>query len=355
MANLPEDLVLKIFSKLPAKPLSRLKCLSKHWNHLISDPYFMKSIRSRQMTLLAIHSFHAMDNRDHSIVKLGSPFRNSKIEDVIIAGTFNGIVLLILKYPDFDYMILYNPFTGVFKLVPDPDLDPPLIASPDTFTYGFGYGTTPDDLKIVRLEACCRSKSFEIFGLKSGSWSTPSKLISRDFALLQDAGTFLNGFLYWIAYSFDDSRLLVVALDVKEMVFSKIPLPCSTKMADGLDTLDGHLCVFINAEEYGLWIMQEDGSEKSWSKVCMPGIDINEFHPLCILDDRKVVMLKQPNHLIIHDMLNDWSKKVYEDKTNTLKYPSNRWRTYAIKYVESLISPSDLCSTLILQIGRAHV
>ena len=215
MANLPEDIVLKIFAKLPTKPLVRLKCLSKHWNHLISDPYFMESIRSRQMTLLAIRSFYTMDNRDHSIAKLCSPFRNSKIKDVFIAGTFNGIVLIILKYRDFDNMILYNPFTGLFKIIPDPDPHPSLASSyPNSFAYGFGYGTTPNDLKIVRLESCCRSKSFDIFGLKSGSWSTPPKLIPRDYAIFQRSGTFLNGFLYWIAYSFDDYRLLVVALDM---------------------------------------------------------------------------------------------------------------------------------------------
>ncbi|GKD42413.1 F-box domain containing protein [Tanacetum coccineum] len=194
MAYLPEDLVLKIFAKLPAKPLGRLKCLSKHWNHLISDPYFMNTIRSRQMTLLVIDSFHAMDNRDHSIAKLCSPCGNSKIEDVVIAGTFNGIVLLILEYRnDNDKMILYNPCTGVFTIVPDPDPDPPLVSSSsrssESFSYGFGYGTTPDDLKIVRLGACCMSKSCEVFSLKSGSWSTPSELIIRDYAIFQYGGT----------------------------------------------------------------------------------------------------------------------------------------------------------------------
>ncbi|GJV21076.1 F-box domain containing protein [Tanacetum coccineum] len=186
----------------------------------------MNTIRSRQMTLLVIDSFHAMDNRDHSIAKLCSPCGNSKIEDVVIAGTFNGIVLLILEYRnDNDKMILYNPCTGVFTIVPDPDPDPPLVSS------------------ITRS----------------------SDLSRMDLAMY--GGTFLNGFLYWIAYSLNDNRLLVMALDVKEMVFSNIQLPCSTKFADGLDTLDGRLCAFINVDEYGLWIMHEDGSENSWSKV----------------------------------------------------------------------------------------
>ncbi|GJZ34493.1 F-box domain containing protein [Tanacetum coccineum] len=249
--------------------------------------------------LYELDSIHAMDNKDHSVAKLCSPYGNSKIEDVVVAGTFNGIVLLILKYHDFDKMILYNPCTGVFKIVPDPD--PPL--------------------------------SCEVFSFKSGSWSTPSELLVRDYAIFQCGGIFLNGVLYWIAYDFDDTRLLVVALDVKEMVFLLEILSLevyysqsvsSRKIANGLDTLDGHLCAFIDVDEFVLWIMHEDGSEKSWSKVCMPGIDTEKFHPMCILDDRKIVMLKKPNQLIIRDMQNDSSIKVYDNKTNTLKDCRNR-------------------------------
>ncbi|PWA44015.1 F-box domain-containing protein [Artemisia annua] len=44
----PEDILCKILANLPVKPLLQFKCVSKHWNRLISDPSF----RSRSMILL---------------------------------------------------------------------------------------------------------------------------------------------------------------------------------------------------------------------------------------------------------------------------------------------------------------
>ncbi|XP_076946910.1 putative F-box protein At1g50880 [Bidens hawaiensis] len=46
--NVGNDILYNILARLPGKPLLRFRCVSKHWNGLISDPYFMKS-RSRRM------------------------------------------------------------------------------------------------------------------------------------------------------------------------------------------------------------------------------------------------------------------------------------------------------------------
>lgn len=61
-------------------------------------------------------------------------------------STFNGIVLLVIEDHFLADMILYNPFTRARKIVPHPPSSPK-----SAYVYGFGYGATPQALKIVKL------------------------------------------------------------------------------------------------------------------------------------------------------------------------------------------------------------
>ncbi|GJV39897.1 F-box domain containing protein [Tanacetum coccineum] len=176
--------------------------------------------------VLPLHAIdHSIKGNDmcHSMVKLHCPIR--KLVDVVgyIVGTFNGIVLLVIrKENSLNEMILYNPISGAFKVVPQPK------GSEDTnYVCGFGYGTTVDDLKIIRITVYdytdSGSRSYDIFSLKSWSWSRPSKLIG-DYRFLKFPGTFVNGFLYWIAGKYSHWPL-IVALDIKAMAFSEMLIP----------------------------------------------------------------------------------------------------------------------------------
>ncbi|KAI3783637.1 hypothetical protein L1987_42723 [Smallanthus sonchifolius] len=92
--------------------------------------------------------FHAIDKTDApSMLKRCSLFDQESYKDFTIAGSFNGIQLLVPNScSQHDHMILYNPFSGNFNTVPDLP-----TASGTTYAYGFGYGTIFDVLKIVRL------------------------------------------------------------------------------------------------------------------------------------------------------------------------------------------------------------
>ncbi|KAI3783627.1 hypothetical protein L1987_42713 [Smallanthus sonchifolius] len=69
VGHLPEDIVFDIFVRLPTKPLLRFRCLSKHWNRLISDEFITSNDPSVPL--------HTIDNNVHSIVKLRSPFKTT--------------------------------------------------------------------------------------------------------------------------------------------------------------------------------------------------------------------------------------------------------------------------------------
>ncbi|OMO70990.1 hypothetical protein CCACVL1_18526 [Corchorus capsularis] len=42
LPQLPQDIIANILSRLPAKHVTQLKCVSKPWHSLISDPQFAK-------------------------------------------------------------------------------------------------------------------------------------------------------------------------------------------------------------------------------------------------------------------------------------------------------------------------
>ncbi|XP_076904180.1 putative F-box protein At3g16210 [Bidens hawaiensis] len=336
--HVPEDLVFAILVKLPTKPLLRLRCLSKHWNRTISD-HFMKSRSCRMILLPYKLPLQVMDTAAHSISDLPLPnFMNPGSEEYrhVIVGAYNGIVLIVLKD-----MILYNPLTGAYRTVPNP---PPLESS-TSIRYGFCYETSLDELKIVRLNNMIGldqgSRWCGVFSLKKGSWSTTSRTSVRACGIIDKAGTFLNGFLYWVASRLN-GYFILVALDVKEMVLSEMQLPDF----GFLGTSGGRLYLLLNTStKFELWVMNEYGVEKSWSKVMTSNSPTGFITPLLIMDVGKVIVLKVKERIqiVIYDMLKD-SEDIYEMQPRTL---SSIWNAHAVEYVESLISPSHLCSSII--------
>ncbi|PWA60036.1 restriction endonuclease, type II-like superfamily protein [Artemisia annua] len=338
----PEEIILQIIAKLPAKPLFRFGCVSKHWNRLISDPNFMKS-RSRRMILLTLNPFHAIDynvpvdDNANSIVKLRSSCTEGNVVEVV--GAINGIVLLVV----FNYnairrdMILYNPLTGAVKTVPaDPSSHDYIHYD---WVYGFGYGTTPDDLKIViiKSEKNLYSRSCDVFSFKTKSWSKPLVLIGNyDFCSWLKC-VFADGYLYWsVSVPIENRKIL--ALDVKEMVFSEIQnLPPNLGIFT-LGTFEGRLCIINFDRNSGyeeLWVMNDRGLTASFSKVCqlrsllehlMSTCGAVSTNPMmCILDDGKIVMVKQTYEIIIYNMLSDSYKTVTTLPTTTHYLMANKY------------------------------
>jgi F-box interacting protein len=356
MADLkfPEDILDNIVLRLPTKAFFRFKSITKHWNSFIPN-HFMK-LRSKPLTLLSVQGiFHAIDNSvpcdhmDYSIIR-SSPLGNLEGNKIIIVGTFNGILLIIFQDQFPNHMKLYNPFTKESDKVPDP----PSCDHTFIYNYGFGYGTAPDDLKIILLRRArtrlTDHESFDVYSFKTRSWSTApwplDHLGGAPYTKIQDAGTFVNGFLYWIAHKHGSGRL-ILALDIKNMEVSEIEFPTKhTFMSVTLGTLNGQLCMICsNSSSCELWQCNKPGTAESWSqkyssKLLSRGNYLYKFEPVSVLDEGKIVMLKGSNQVIIHDILKDSNKEV-----KALTTPYDISRTQIIEYVETLVSPSNLYSS----------
>ncbi|PWA90252.1 F-box domain-containing protein [Artemisia annua] len=334
---LPDDIVRDILARLPAKPLLRFRGVSKYWNRMLREPCFM-NLRSRRTiilplseTLILIDDNVPTDDTPHSVLKRFYPLANLRKINVIVRviGTFNGIVLLGYMHK----MILYNPFTGATKKLPCP---PGSCTRPG---YGFGYGATPDDLKIVRFVQSYHK--CDVYSFKKNSWSSWSTLQYniRCIYFQHSVGTFVNGFLHWLAY---DSPKLIV-LNVNDMVLSEMHGPVTQNLTEVvlLGTINGCLCsvnYLDNVYAFELWVMKEYSVEKSWSPIYSFRDDLNT--PLCIFDNGRILM-RSDSELTI----NDHSRKTYK-KLNISVEVREEWhwhRMHVVEYMESLVAPSDMC------------
>ncbi|XP_076946920.1 F-box protein At3g07870-like [Bidens hawaiensis] len=370
MANthhIGDDVLRNILARLPGKPLLRFLCVSKHWYGLISDPYFMKS-RSRQMILLLLPIPGPLvvidDNALAENAMARIPYQvNRCTHKISIVGTFNGIVLLALIHRSLlrCELVLFNPLTCASKiLVVMNPRSSYFHKFPYVFGFGYGYGETTRDLKIVTFQAISINLEYkyDVFDLKTSSRSTPPQCIEWDYHFLSDVGVFVNGFLYW-ATSKKYSPIL--ALNVKEMIFSMMKLPDGLEqlsplhhelpnMSSLLGSTSGCLCMIniINNTRFDLWLMKEQGNDNSWMKAHSFTFALDarcrwsqRVYPLNILSSGKIIMTNTSSLLRIYDT-SKHSYKILRSLTNLRDFAFTAYIP-SMEYVESLISPSDVC------------
>lgn len=136
---------------------------------------------------------------------------------------------------------------------------------------------------------------------------------------------------------------MLIALNLNDMVLSEVHLPFQRSYYSAkLGTINGCLCL-INIDDYsfGLWAMNGQGVQNSWSNTCSRklSLDVNPFYgPICTLDNGKILMRNLNHQLIIYDTAND-SYRVL----NAVLSLDDMHIQHGIEYVESLISPSDIC------------
>ncbi|XP_071738816.1 putative F-box protein At3g16210 [Rutidosis leptorrhynchoides] len=220
--HIHDDITNNILAGLPGKSLLRFRCVSKHWNRLISDPYFMKSGSRRMILLQHPMPFIILDTKDHSIINIpNSLLEEKECKEVSIVGTHNGIVVVTIT--DFSlrtHMYLYNPLTRASKLLDV--MDRPCPEHFSSYEFGFGYGATTEDLKIVRfgsfLVSYLAQLTCHVYDFKTSSWAR-SALPFDDYFFFWDEGVFLHGYIYWLI---SVTCLGIIALNVKDMVFSII-------------------------------------------------------------------------------------------------------------------------------------
>ncbi|XLT57518.1 F-box protein CPR30-like [Arachis ipaensis] len=186
---LPE-LIGAILLRVPIKHLVCVRCVSKLWNTLISDPNFAKSHLDHSLApshgcLFLQNNSHASsvdldallqdDNDGVDVIAISLPFKKKlPFDDFCLVGSCRGFVLLHCE-PQF--FIIWNPLTDSSKRVSYSHMVNAATSYEhfsvrgEALLYGFGYDASQDDYVIVvAYKGKDGENHFDLFCLKSNSW-----------------------------------------------------------------------------------------------------------------------------------------------------------------------------------------
>ncbi|XP_004289348.1 PREDICTED: F-box protein CPR30-like [Fragaria vesca subsp. vesca] len=282
--ELPEEIILNIFSRLPVKSLIRFTSVSKRLHFIIlSDPKFAKfqlkaALRQRtqsrrllvytdapQLSSLPLAADTPSFGDPSSVRKFTLP--SPKGEYLLLLGSCNGLVFLTF-YADFFYV--WNPSTRFFKKLPDPGFSI-LHGNLEIVYCGVGYLSATDDYKlfIAYLDLVDCKVKVEMFSLTTHIWERLEAAgDSFDIGfIVSSQGTLLNEALHWL-----NKQIVCFDLAVKE--FRRIPLPDfghDGNMFCYLGLYEGCLCVLRYplgvCYSVDFWVMREYGVSDSWTML----------------------------------------------------------------------------------------
>jgi molecular chaperone HtpG len=205
-------------------------------------------------------------------------FPNSFEEDdpsFYISGSdsINGILCLISNSEPKNRVVLWNPTTKEFKVIPISlsELVPYMNVKIDQ--YGFGYDSVNDDYKVIQLALCHPKRdcvvdfsslgdisfgpSWEIYSLRTNSW----RKLYFDIPINYDVqGVFLDGMCHWCGENEDffdeDYPLYLLSFDLSNEVFLTTLISSEEDESldiesakNGLAVLNGYVALISNYTE----------------------------------------------------------------------------------------------------------
>ncbi|KAK4283597.1 hypothetical protein QN277_000531 [Acacia crassicarpa] len=332
MENLPNELRTEILLRLSIKSLAYLKCMSKSWRSLISDPNFPKlHFQPSPQHYTFRFPYYVRSDRDHTHLQMRAIDFNASPRDDSAAISFDfhsdykfmlascrGFLLLLNKKRD--QLLVWNPSTGERKqiVVPKTHIDSEL--------HDFCYDESTDDYLIVVVKLYLH-QAFRIFSIGNNSWNKEVVINYQEIMVPfypGVSGSVVNGVIYWLVSFIDEElhdEVNILALDIKTNQVRRV-VP---DIDDSLLTfchlrLMGESLALIDLtyyDEIKIWVMEEGEGESSWTKRM--SIPINQeamtgcISPLCFTKDGQLVTLHYPPLT-----LSRWSSeqgKLEEDRT----------------------------------------
>ncbi|CAJ2673934.1 unnamed protein product [Trifolium pratense] len=331
--HIPEDLAFSVLNKLPLKSLKRFGCVSKTWSLLFQNPNFLSKFRNNFISIP--HSYYndtslllnqVMYNHNNSQVYssmhslFGEKYENRlKLEfpnpfqqedpffNILCCGSITGILCL----SQHDKVILWNPTTDEFKVIPPSSAESSVPPHWDAFTfvYGFGYDHVSDDYKIIRdvsfyeitdqnrlpsdvqwEDVWSTSQTYyeplwEIYSLRCNSWRKIDVDIPRDWEVSAENGLFMDGICHWFSScknNGEDEHFLVSFDLTNEVSFATlIPLDLDIDVNEKCNLVERQLIMlngsiasiswYLHTSIFHISVLGELGVKESWTKLFVFG------------------------------------------------------------------------------------
>ncbi|CAL5191992.1 unnamed protein product [Lathyrus oleraceus] len=382
---LPDELMAEVLSFLSVKSLMQMKCVSKFFNSLISDPAFIKmhlrrSARNPQLTLV---SGKCVADFRFVILPISKFIENPLItlpekhfyplldtHHYWLVGSCNGL-LCFSHYSAFTgsyrdcWLNFYNPATntiskklGYFK---------DYCKHRYFFSrYAFGYDSLTDNYKVVAVrlvgdgeigdgvsETQLRTE-VRVFSLRDNVWRDIQGFPVGPLRLTlpsENHGVYLNGSLNWLAlrncygadrfYHSNDITLdqfVIISLDLGAETHVQLMPPRGLEevplIEPTISVLVDSLCFCHDFKQTCLviWQMREFGVGESWTQLYRIKYQnlqhIGCWLPLHISHNKNTLVLANRRELLA---IYDWTNNTVEIITN-----KPRW-AFCKDYVESLV------------------
>ncbi|XP_058725771.1 F-box/kelch-repeat protein At3g23880-like [Vicia villosa] len=297
--TLPDELIAEVLSLLKPKSVMRFKCVSKSWNSLISDPFFInmhliKSSRSPNIILfpddfpttssIALLNPLLDDNPSINHFPKESKYKLMKWYCHVI-GSCNGLTCLVnslpvVNSPRKNEFYLWNPSTRWVSKKPVS-----FLHSYQKFNFSFGYDSLTNKYKVLAFHP----NDVRILALGDNIWrniqSSPTPLHEYSSFSHANHGVYLNNSLNWFALR-DNKRpndycradlsvqqFVIISLDLRTETYTQFQFPqCFDQVpvvAPIVCRLMECLCFSHYSRWYNfdIWQMKEFGVEKSWTKL----------------------------------------------------------------------------------------
>ncbi|XP_026410233.1 putative F-box protein At3g23960 [Papaver somniferum] len=275
-SDLPSDVMLDIFTRLPAESIGDCKSVSKRWRNVLRHPSFNQMHSNLLLSNLDSSADSGKLNFSFRMDDLSEPFSRNlyylEYDDEVsshtvkklklkppfelysILGSCNGLVCingLPKHYTSASYVAyICNPITG--ESITLPELDRATYYHNVFFmTCGFGYVAATNEYKVARLYTLWKdpkAAQIEVYTLGSGKgWRSVGKINNylMDISMLNP----FFGFIYW---TLREGRIM--AFDLANEIFVELDEYYNKNFRDTV--LGGHYCgIHYSEDETFSWSM----------------------------------------------------------------------------------------------------
>ncbi|RCV44199.1 hypothetical protein SETIT_9G354900v2 [Setaria italica] len=233
-ADLTDDLIVEILSRLPAKSICRFKCVSWHWYGLITNPEHRKKI-PQTLSGFFYRSYKLNHEKDMVIFPdfvgiMGDeeqPFSDPSLtfitgyKLIIPKICCNGLLFCLCwkVYPrdESDYVVC-NPATEKWVVLPESGDESIALVycfgfDPAISPYFYVFQITDEDDDYGYIDGV------NIYSPETGAWSRNKNGWGNELHLVDRGAVFLNGMLHLLTYDFK-----ILAVDTQGKRWRTIPL-----------------------------------------------------------------------------------------------------------------------------------